>query len=271
MKFNIACVQTNTQNDMDYNISIAGLLINQAAGEGADLITTPENVFFMGNNAQELLDNAYYQDEHPAILKMQELADLLRVWILIGSVAVKVKNSDKLANRSIMINHKGQIIDIYDKIHLYDVKVSGGESHKESKRYLAGEKAVISKTKWCDIGMTVCYDLRFPHLYRKLSQSGAKIITVPSAFTKFTGKAHWHTLLQARAIENSCYIVAPAQTGKHPANRETFGHSLIIDPWGRILQDAGEEETTISCEIDLNVVGDVRKQLPSLEHDRKFK
>ncbi|MDA0782355.1 MAG: carbon-nitrogen hydrolase family protein [Rickettsiales bacterium] len=271
MKFNIACLQTNSQNNMDYNISRTALLITQAKSDGADLVTTPENVFFMGQSAKELYENSYFQEEHPAVLKMQELANLEKIWILIGSVSVKLKNSEKLANRSIMINAKGDIAAAYDKIHLYDAAVTEGESHTESKRYEAGKKAVICNTKWCDIGMTVCYDLRFPHLFRSLAKSGAKVITVPSAFTRVTGQAHWHTLLRARAIENACFIVAPAQTGEHPANRKTFGHSLIIDPWGRILSDAGESETIIMSEIDLKVVSDVRKQLPSLEHDRNFK
>ncbi len=234
MKLNIACIQTNSQNNMDLNISKTTLLITQAKDEGADIVTTPENVFFIGRGAKDLLNNSYLQDEHPAIKKMQELAHLQKIWILIGSVAVKIKNSDKLANRSIMITPKGEIVTTYDKIHLYDAKISGGESHTESDRYKPGDKATLCKTKWCDIGMTICYDLRFPHLFRNLAHAGAKIITVPSAFTRVTGKAHWHTLLQARAIENACYIIAPAQTGEHPANRMTFGHSLIIDQWGTI-------------------------------------
>lgn len=270
MKFNIACIQTNSQNDMKANIRDVSLQVHKAYVDGANIVATPENTFFMGGNSKELMENAFFQHKHPAILHMQELASKYDIWILLGSVAVKVEDSEKLANRSIMINPKGDIVKTYDKIHLYNAQVKGGETHTESKRYIAGGKAAICTTPWADIGMTICYDLRFPHLFRKLSQSGAKVITVPSAFTKLTGEAHWQTLLQARAIENTCYIIAPAQTGSHPANRATFGHSLIIDPWGRILNDAGTSENVIISEIDIKVADDVRKQLPSLEHDRNF-
>jgi predicted amidohydrolase len=270
MKFNIACIQTNTQNNLQENIAKISLQVSKAVNMGADFITVPENAFFMGINAEELLLNSFFENEHPAILKMQELAIQLKIWILIGSVAVKILNSEKLANRSIVIDSSGKIVSRYDKIHLYDVQVEGGETHRESSRFVGGDKTAICKTPWCDIGLTICYDVRFPHLYRKLAKSGAKIITVPSAFTKFTGQAHWHTLLKARAIENACFIIAPAQTGTHPSQRQTFGHSLIIDPWGNILQDGGEFETIIIAEIDTEVVDKIRKQLPSLEHDRLF-
>jgi predicted amidohydrolase len=270
MKFNIACIQTNTQNDLQENISKISLQVSKAANMGADFVTMPENAFFMGKNAEELLLNSFFENEHPAILKMQELAAQLKIWILIGSVAVKIANSEKLANRSIVIDNSGKIVSTYDKIHLYDVQVEGEETHRESSRFVGGDKATICKTPWCDIGLTICYDVRFPHLYRKLAKSGAKIITVPSAFTKFTGQAHWHTLLKARAIENACFIAAPAQTGTHPSQRQTFGHSLIIDPWGDVLQDGGKSETIIIAEVDTEIVDKIRKQLPSLEHDRLF-
>lgn len=270
MKINIACIQTNTQNDLQENISKIATQVAKAANMGADFVTMPENAFFMGKNADELVLNSFFENEHPAILKMQELAEKLKIWILIGSVAVKIAHSEKLANRSIVIDTAGKIVTTYDKIHLYDVQVEGGETHRESSRFIGGDKAAICKTPWCDVGLTICYDLRFPHLYRKLAKSGAKIITVPSAFTQFTGQAHWHALLRARAIENACFIVSPAQTGIHPSARQTFGHSLIIDPWGNVLQDCGEAETVIVSEIDTEIVDKIRQQLPSLEHDRGF-
>lgn len=270
MKFKAACIQTNTQNDLQENISTISLQVVKAADMGAEFITMPENAFFMSKNADELFLNSFYENQHPAILEMQELAAKLKIWILIGSVAVKIANSQKLANRSIVIDASGKIVTTYDKIHLYDVQVEGGETHRESSRFISGDKAEICKTPWCDIGLTICYDVRFPHLYRILAKSGAKIITVPAAFTKFTGQAHWHILLRARAIENACFIIAPAQTGTHPSQRQTFGHSLIIDPWGNILQDGDESETIIVAEIDTEIVDKIRKQLPSLQHDRDF-
>jgi len=172
---------------MTANIDDVSVHIHNAAGDGADMITTPENSFFMGSSAKELFENAFFENKHPAILHMQELASKYNMWILIGSVAVKVENSHKFANRSIMINPKGDIAKTYDKIHLYNAQVKGGETHAESERYLAGGKTAICQSPWANIGMTICYDLRFPHLFRKLSQSGAKVITVPSAFTKLTG------------------------------------------------------------------------------------
>lgn len=267
MKFTVACVQLNSQNNLQYNIDQASDLIRSAAKAGANFIALPENAGFMGANAEELLANVFYTEEHPTQIAFAKLAKQLGVWILIGSLAVKVKGEEKIANRSVLLNDCGNISEIYDKIHLYNASVKGGESHRESDRYLSGDKAVIAKTPWCDVGLTICYDLRFPYLFRLLAKSGAKVVVVPSAFTKYTGKMHWHVLLRARAIENSCYIIAPAQTGEHPAGRETFGNSLMIDPWGEIISDCKSEVGFCVAELDLQKVDEVRTQMQSLQHD----
>jgi predicted amidohydrolase len=270
MKFNVACIQLCTQNDLQTNIAQVAEFINEASGKGADLITLPENTAFMSANIEELRANTYTPEEHPALNTIRDSAAKLQKWILIGSLAVKVNHSEKLANRSFLINGKGDIQTYYDKIHLYNASISGGETHTESNRFIAGDKVALATTPWGKLGMTICYDLRFPNLFRKLAKSGADFIAVPSAFTHMTGQAHWHVLLRARAIENGCYIIAPAQTGSHPNNRRTYGHSLIVNPWGEIISDSGTNEGVTIAEIDTEMVRKIRQQLPSLEHDRDF-
>ena len=270
MKSKTACIQLNAQNNMAKNIAKAIEFIREAADIGAKFITLPENCVFMGESAEDLFSNSYTEDKHPALPQFCKVAKELKIWLLVGSIAIKVKNSDKLANRSFLIDDNGNVATKYDKIHLYDVSVTDGESHRESERYIAGDTAKLIKTPFGNLGLTICYDLRFPYLYRSLAQKGADIITVPAAFTKFTGKAHWHVLLRARAIENSCYIIAPAMTGNHPKDRQTFGHSLIIDPWGEILADGSENEGVIIADIDTDKVSQTRKQIASLQHDKDF-
>jgi predicted amidohydrolase len=252
---------------MAKNISKICSLSKEKICDDVDIITLPENALFMSGSAEELFANSYYMEEHPAIAEISQLAIDINKWILLGSVSIKTINTSKLANRSILIDNKGHIFKYYDKIHLYSANVAGGESHNESHRFKAGEKIAIASTKFGNIGMTICYDLRFPDLYRKIAKNKTHIITVPAAFTQYTGQAHWHTLLRARAIENACFIVAPAQTGNHPGNRMTYGHSIIIDPWGKILAEAGTDETIIKANIDTAISKEIRQQLPSLEHD----
>ncbi len=268
MKFTSACVQLNCQNNMVENIAKAAAFITEASKQGADFIALPENAVFMSTGWDDLSNNLFYQEEHPALKEFQKLAKSLQKHILIGSLHIKLRNDEKIANRSFLIDSHGNISAQYDKIHLYDVSVKGGETHQESKRCISGKKPILAQTPWGKMGLTICYDVRFPYLYRNLAQAGAYFITVPAAFTKFTGEAHWHILLRARAIENSCYIIAPAQTGSHPNNRQTFGHSLIIDPWGRILADGAENEGIILAEIDTDLVEKTREQMPSLKHDK---
>ncbi|MCE3232137.1 MAG: carbon-nitrogen hydrolase family protein [Rickettsiaceae bacterium] len=270
MKLNIACVQISSQNDMAYNTAKLVDFITQAAEKGADFITLPENTAFMAANAEELRANTYFPEEHPFLNTMCDLAARLKNWLLIGSLAVKVNHSDKLANRSLLINDKGHVVTYYDKIHLYQASIQGGETHNEGNRFFPGDKLALADTPWGKVGMSICYDLRFPQMFRKMAKAGAGIITVPSAFTETTGIAHWHVLLRARAIENGCYIVAPAQSGAHPASRKTYGHSLVVDPWGTIVLDGGENEGINVVGIDTDLVSQVRQQLPSLEHDRDF-
>jgi len=189
--------------------------------------------------------------------------------LIAGSLAIKVTN-DRAANRAFLIDSKGDITARYDKIHMFDVDLAGGESYRESRTYRPGELAVLSDLPWGRLGLTICYDLRFPALYRALAEAGATMLTIPSAFTQQTGEAHWHVLIRARAIENGCFVLAAAQAGRHENGRETFGHSLIVDPWGRILAEGGTEPGVVMAEIDLAEVGKARARIPSLQHGRRF-
>lgn len=271
MPFPVACIQINSQNNMAHNLGRASQLIADAARQGAQFITLPENVAFMAKDAEELYANAYFPEHHPALSHFQACAKKHQVWLLVGSIPVKLTDSPKLANRSYLINSEGGIVCHYDKIHLFDVAITGGESHRESSRFQPGDQAVTALTPWGKIGLSICYDLRFPHLFRFLAKQGASYLAVPSAFTYVTGKAHWEILLRARAIENSCYIFAPAQTGTHFSKRKTYGHSLIIDPWGKVLANGKTKEGVIMATIDPSLPTTIRKQLPALEHDRRFR
>ncbi len=267
--FNISCIQINSQNNLEKNLEKACAMIDLAIKDQPQLIALPENISFIGSNREELFNNSFTLENNPALNIFQQKAKETKTWLLIGSLPIKINNSKKLNSRSFLIDPFGQINASYNKIHLYDVKVSGGESHLESSKFKAGNKVVVAKSDFANIGMTICYDLRFPHLYRKLALSGADIIAVPSAFTYFTGQAHWEVLLRARAIENSCYIIAPDQTGYH-GNRRTYGHSMIIDPWGEIIAKAGEDEQIITARIDLQKTKQIRQQLPSLNLNKRF-
>ncbi len=263
----IACIQLTSGVDLPANIVKIESMVENAARGGAQFVATPENSFLMNSNEANKI--FYKENEHPAISASANMALKHKIWLLIGSVAVDGGNN-KSYNRSLLFNPDGEIVARYDKIHLFDVEVGDGQTYRESARIIAGDRAVVAETLYGKIGMSVCYDLRFPQLYRALAKAGAMILTIPSAFTEVTGEAHWHVLLRARAIENSCFVVAPAQTGTHAGGRKTYGHSLIVDPWGRVLADAGSEEGVIFADIDLNEVSSVRAKLPSLQHDREF-
>lgn len=263
----IACVQINSSADMQQNIEKIERLVADSANNGAKLVCTPENSFLMEKSGENKV--SYTQHEHPAIKAAEIIAKKHNIWLLIGSVAVAGANN-KNYNRSLLFNPQGTISAQYDKIHLFDVEVGDGQTYRESARIIHGDKAVIAQTPFTNIGLTVCYDLRFPHLYRALAKAGASIITVPAAFTKVTGEAHWHVLLRARAIETGCFIIAPAQTGTHAGDRQTYGHSLVVDPWGKIIAEAGTEEGVIYADIDLTEVGKIRSKIPNLQHDREF-
>ncbi len=269
MKFKAACIQINCKDNIKVNIEKTIRYIREAAAAGADFITLPENAALIVSGVNKYGREKLIKDGQLFLKSIKAEAKKSKCWILIGSILVPA-TKNKFYNRSFLIDDKGNIAAKYDKIHLFDVILKNGESHKESAKNEYGKKAVITKTPWGKLGMTVCYDLRFPHLFRHLAEKGAYFITVPAAFTYYTGKAHWHTLLKARAIENTCYIIAPAQVGTHPGGRKTYGHSLIIDPWGKILADGMEKEGVITASIDTKYVKEIRGQLPSLKHTRTF-
>lgn len=268
-RFRAACVQLRCGDDVASNIRTACELIRDAHNSGAQFIATPENTSFMAADAGAKLQIAMPEKDDQSLVAFCGLAEELGIWLLVGSLAIKVAE-DKTANRSYLIGRDGRIAACYDKIHLFDVNLPNRESYRESKTVTAGEQAVTAGLPWGRIGLSVCYDLRFPHLYRALAEGGAEIFSIPSAFTETTGKAHWHILLRARAIENGCFVIAPAQGGKHANGRSTYGHSMIIGPWGEVLAEAGTEPGIITAEIDLDEVTAVRARVPSLQHDRAF-
>ena len=265
----VACIQTNSKSDPNINIREVSSLIRAARSTGAELITTPEVVGMLEPNREKALNKAQPENYHGVLREFRALSRDLAIWLLIGSISIKLSNG-KLANRSFLINPDGQIIARYTKIHMFDVEVNDGSIYRESATYQPGTSACLASTPWGLVGLTVCYDIRFPALYRDLAKAGAKIIFIPSAFTEVTGEAHWHILQRARAIENGCFIVSAAQTGMHEQNRKTFGHSIIVDPWGNILADANKDVGFITADLDLNLVDEVRKKIPSLTHDREY-
>lgn len=265
-----ACVQVNASNDMETNITHAVKMVREAASQGAGLICLPENVSMMEFGGENVIAKSYSQGDHPALHAFCDVAREVESWVLIGSLAIHLDNG-KVANRSFLLNDQGKIVAQYDKIHLFDVDLGGGESYRESNTFDGGEQAVLAQTPWGKLGMSICYDVRFPHLYRSYAQAGANIITVPAAFTKQTGQAHWKVLLRARAIETGCFVIAPGQCGEHKGGRETYGHSLIINPWGEVLVEGGDEPGLFMADVNLDEVTATRGKVPSLQHDRDFK
>jgi predicted amidohydrolase len=268
-KIKAACVQLRCGDDVAENVRDAAQLIRAAHKDGAQFIATPENTDLMAQDAGSKLEKTFAEKDAPAIPQFCALAEELGIWLLVGSLAIKV-SPGKTANRSYLIGPNGRVGARYDKIHLFDVNLPSGETYRESNTVEPGAEAVAVSLPWGRIGLSVCYDLRFPQLYRTLAKAGAEILTVPSAFTETTGKAHWHVLLRARAIENTCFVVAPAQGGTHANGRKTYGHSLIVGPWGDILAEAGTDPGFISAELDLGEIAAARARLPSLHHDRPF-
>jgi deaminated glutathione amidase len=267
--FRAACVQLRSSDDVAENIRITSDLIREARANGADFIATPENTTLMAPDGGAKLERSFSEAADPALPAFRQLAEELDVWLLIGSLAIKVSET-KTANRSFLIDPKGRIAARYDKIHLFDVDLPSGETYRESNTVAGGVRAVTAELPWGTIGLSICYDVRFPKLYRALTQKGAFLLTVPSAFTETTGKAHWHVLLRARAIENGAFVVAPAQGGTHANGRQTYGHSLIVAPWGEILAEAGTEPGVTMADIDPAAVMNARTRVPSLRHDRDF-
>jgi predicted amidohydrolase len=267
--FRAACVQLRSSDDVAENIRATSELIREAKAKGAQFIATPENTTLMAPDGGAKLERSFAEDRDPALPAFTALAKELGVWLLIGSLAIKVSDT-KTANRSFLIDPNGEIKARYDKIHMFDVDLPSGETYRESNTVAGGSRAVIADLPWGKVGLTICYDLRFPQLYRALSQDGAFMLAVPSAFTETTGKAHWHVLLRARAIENGAFVIAPAQGGTHANGRQTYGHSLIVAPWGEIIAEAGVEPGVIVADIDPALVEAARGRVPNLRHDRPF-
>jgi len=265
-----ACVQTTSAAEIAPNVAAASAMVRRAHAEGATFVTMPEVVNLCEKRPGGLEKKAHPEATEPALMAFRELSAELGIWLLAGSLVVKLEDDSRMANRSFLIDPSGVVVAKYDKVHMFDVDLEGGESYRESKRFRPGERAVVAETPWGPLGMTICYDMRFPSLYRTLAHAGARILTVPSSFTRPTGRAHWHTLLRARAIENGCFVIAPAQCGDHEDGRKTYGHSLIISPWGEVLADAGEEPGVIVADLDLAKVDEARSMVPSLTHDRDY-
>ena len=269
MKFTAACIQLNSQDDIAANMRVVEAMVRKAAGKGASLICLPENAFLMQEPEKPMPS---VESEQKILELSQSLARELKIWLLAGSTYKRTENGERCFNHSIFINDKGEVVSTYNKIHLFDVTLKNGEVYKESNRIAPGANAVLAETPWGKLGMTICYDVRFPHLYRQLAQNGADFLVIPAAFTHTTGKAHWHVLTRARAIENGCFVFATGQCGMHPGNRQTYGHSMIINPWGEVIAEASEDKPEIIyAEIDTAKVADVRAMVPSLKHDREYK
>ena len=264
-----ACVQMTSGPEVAPNVAAALELIAEAASQGADFVGTPENTTQIENDKRRMLATAGPEASHPAIPAFAEAAAKHGIWLLIGSLTIKLSDS-LCANRSILFTPSGEIAARYDKIHMFDVQIPDGQSYRESATFRAGEQAIMAELPWGKLGMSVCYDLRFAKLYRSLAQAGAGILSVPAAFTEFTGKAHWHVLLRARAIETGCFVIAPAQCGEHAGGRRTYGHSLIVAPWGEVLAAGGDLPGVVTAEIDLAKVAEARAMVPALTHDRDF-
>lgn len=271
-----ALIQLNGSDDPAANLEVTRDAVREAAARGARFVLTPEVTNVISSSRTHQKEVLSTEEADPTLAALRETAAESGIELLIGSLALKTDDADgRFANRSFLIGPDGGIRARYDKIHMFDVQVSESETYRESAGYRPGDAAVLAETPVGRIGMTICYDLRFPHLYRMLAKAGAEILTVPSAFSPATGAAHWESLLRARAIETGCFVLAPAQFGEHRVRRgrprSTYGHSLAVAPWGEVLADGGTAPGTIFVDIDLNEVGRARGKVPSLDHDRPFR
>ncbi len=270
-----ALLQITSSDDPAENLDMVRAMMAEAAAQGARFILTPEVTNCVSTSTTRQRDVLQHEEDDITLAGLREEAAKLGVWLLIGSLGIKTHDADgRFANRCFMIDPQGQVAARYDKIHMFDVEVSESETFRESKNYRPGEKAVIAETDFGKVGLTICYDIRFPHLHAALAQSGARILTVPAAFSPVTGAAHWESLLRARAIENGCWVLAPAQTGEHPKTRGktryTHGHSMVIAPWGEVLIDAGTDPGIHIFDLDDSSVTEARRRVPSLTHVRPF-
>ncbi len=266
----MACIQTCAGLDVSANLDRISDLIAQAAHAGAEFVATPEMSNVIDPDRARLSSKVGEQHEDHAVRRFAGLARQHDIDLLAGSLALKTADG-RLVNRSILFGRNGAIVARYDKIHMFDVDLPGGESYRESRNYRPGKNLVVAAAARTLIGLSICYDVRFPGLYRALAQAGATILTVPAAFTVPTGEAHWEVLLRARAIETGCFVIAPAQAGTHESGRKTYGHSMIVAPWGEILAEAGVETGIVVADADMNDVIEARRRIPALQHDRDFK
>ncbi|WP_170327796.1 carbon-nitrogen hydrolase family protein [Ruegeria arenilitoris] len=270
-----ALLQLCSSDDPAENLATVRDMMAEAAGQGARFILTPEVTNCVSTSTTRQREVLQHEEDDQTLAGLQDQAAALGVWLLIGSLGIKTHDADgRFANRSFMIDPQGQIVARYDKIHMFDVQVSDAETFRESKNYRPGDRAVLAQTDFGAVGMTICYDIRFPHLYTALAQAGARILTVPAAFSPVTGAAHWQSLLRARAIENGCWVLAPAQTGTHPKTRgktrHTYGHSMVVAPWGEVVIDAGTDPGIHFFDLDDSSVTEARRRVPSLTHVRPF-
>jgi predicted amidohydrolase len=267
--FTAGLVQMRAGLSPQANLDAAARLIVEARDRGADYVLTPEMTNILEIKRERLFAAIEAEETDPTLAALQELARKLGIFLHVGSLAIRL-SAEKAANRSFLIDRAGDIIARYDKIHMFDVDLAGGESYRESRNYRPGEIAVTADLPWGRLGLTICYDLRFPALYRALAEAGSAFLAIPSAFTKQTGHAHWHVLNRARAIENGSFVFAAAQGGRHENGRETFGHSLIVDPWGAIIAEADVEPGVVLARIDPAQVAEARAKIPSLMNGRRF-
>ena len=267
--FRVGLIQMRTGRVPRANTDTAVKLIGEAKAAGADYVQTPEMTNIMEVKRAEMFAAIAPEESDPTLAAFRETARTHRLWVHAGSLALKV-SPDKAVNRSLLIDPQGEIVARYDKIHMFDVDLAGGESYRESRNNRPGEIAIAADLPWGRLGLSICYDLRFPALYRALAEGGASFLAIPSAFTQQTGEAHWHVLMRARAIENTCYVLAAAQGGAHENGRSTFGHSIVVDPWGRIVAEGGTEPGVVMAEIALAEITTARSRIPSLQHGRRF-
>ncbi len=267
--FRAGLVQHCATRDVAQNIEEISSLVRSCAEAGASFVSTPEMTHLLETSADEIYRKTAPQEQDPGVKHFADLARELGLWLNIGSLAIQPE-PETLSNRSFLFTPEGELAATYDKIHMFDVRLGSGETYSESKRYKAGTRAILADLPWGKLGMTICYDMRFPGLYRHLAQAGADFLTVPSAFTVPTGKAHWHALLRARAIETGCFVFAAAQVGAHECGRKTYGHSLIISPWGEILGEASGGTGTVVADIDPDEVGAARAKIPSLGLEQSY-
>jgi predicted amidohydrolase len=267
--FRAGLVQMCSGREAERNIADACALIREAAAKGAEFIATPEMTNILDTDRERVAAIVQTEGEDRAPRAFSQLARDLGVHLLIRSLALR-SEQQKLVNRSLLFSPEGEVLARYDKIHMFDVDLSEGHSFRESKAYNAGHRAITADLPWGRLGLSVCYDVRFPGLYTLLTKAGSYLLSVPSAFTKLTGEAHWHVLLRARAIENGAFVLAPAQAGRHECGRESYGHSLIIGPWGEVMGDGGKAPGIVPAEIDLRLAMKARRRIPALSHARRF-